>query len=422
MGGLCISQALLTFQRRLLGGKLWFFLFRLVVIPYLLVTLAPKPSAFDLIYESLFTVCVAVHFMMDIHASLWQGGDVRIFLFHLLGALAKVSVREARDPKVMDAVLKASNHKGCGLEYFMALPAWSPIRSLESIDGEEWKVAHGRMRNFMRVLPPASALEDICTQVLDRLLSKGHTLDASGIVRYTLESLLLYVFNRPWEPRFELFVEASWGWRREIALKGRAGDELKARAITLLLDLIRESPLWELYGEEWADPSVYSLIAQPLLISPSINVSDIAVTMKRHPGMSIEDSIRTAHPFPVLERFLEHELTTTNLKGEEVHFPAGTQVVAFLDTAPWSTECRNWAPFGSGVRQCTGRLQAMSLMRPLAKAMADNNHSIEPEQGHLYSGRHNDNKNSFDADLFFAKAVCVAFWRAWQSRPFTDKL
>ena len=426
---LTVSLVLWLIQKWLPGQQMMFFVHQLLSFP-ISQSLKPSISFFDTSYLLIIWVISFAIIASRLHSSLWQGGVLRMAIFKLIGWCSGVPVVHAHDPKVMESVLRASNNKGYGLELFAACSAWAPIRSLESIDGPEWRAAHTRMKDLIRFLPHADELQRISTITLDRLLSSQRVFDAPAIVRYTLESLILYVFDRPWEPAFELFIEASWGWRKQIALKGPAGDGLKARAMDLLVSLIHSRPdLWALHGDDWRKPEFYSLIAQPLLISPSINVTDIAVSLARHPTLSIEAAIRRSHPFPVLERFLEADLHSKTLAGEAVFIPAGTQVLAFLDTKGWADCDWEWGVFGSGVRQCTGRLQAMALLRPLANAIqqqAKGNRQIEqaeirPEAGHLYSGRNNDNTVSVRTDVWFAWYLICAVGRAWTQGSNTRK-
>jgi hypothetical protein len=65
--------------------------------------------------------------------------------------------------------------------------------------------------------------------------------------------------------------------------------------------------LWTVFGERWREPRYWSLLMQPFLLSPAINLGDICVALKRFPDLKPEAAIRRAHPFPILERFVgEH--------------------------------------------------------------------------------------------------------------------
>ena len=64
---------------------------------------------------------------------------------------------------------------------------------------------------------------------------------------------------------------------------------------------------------EWKKPEYYSALMQPFIISPMINVSDIAVSvqnnlpvyehMNKDINLFIDHCIQISHPFPMLERY-----------------------------------------------------------------------------------------------------------------------
>ena len=80
--------------------------------------------------------------------------------------------------------------------------------------------------------------------------------------------------------------------------------------------------LWNLFGDLWAQPRYYSLILQPFLVSPAINVGDVAVAMCTHPHLSLEAAMRQMHPFPIFERWVEDDVVVRG----KVAVKAGTQV------------------------------------------------------------------------------------------------
>ena len=82
-----------------------------------------------------------------------------------------------------------------------------------------------------------------------------------------------------------------------------------------------------------------------MLISPAINVGDIAVAMKTHPELGLEAAMRQMHPFPIFERFVEKDVV---LKGRVV-VRGGTQVMMF--TSDFKDAKVPWSVFGSGPRQ-----------------------------------------------------------------------
>lgn len=62
-----------------------------------------------------------------------------------------------------------------------------------------------------------------------------------------------------------------------VAVRGAGCMIKKNKAVQVILRLLRNSKYWSLFGDKWNDAEFFSLIAQPFIISPAINVCDIAV-------------------------------------------------------------------------------------------------------------------------------------------------
>lgn len=73
-------------------------------------------------------------------------------------------------------------------------------------------------------------------------------------------------------------------------------------------------------------------------------------------------------------------------------------------------------PFAAGPRMCVGKPIAMELMHEMLKAFLIQYpiEFLEPEIGHLYSGRDNDGKESFKESFYqikiFVRAIWQSFW------------
>eukprot|EP00048_Salpingoeca_helianthica_P016276 m.231418 g.231418 ORF g.231418 m.231418 type:complete len:523 (-) comp18356_c0_seq1:24-1592(-) len=365
-------------------------------------------------------------------------------LFRVFGLFTGVPVVRVRDPALSHQILKAYDHKGDGLERRAALPAWSPVRSLESVDGEEWQQMHTNFMKLTRLLPGPTALRAITHARLEELLEGSTTLDSLAISRFTLAVFLEYLFGAPsaassaaasgdlkvgdggvhesksdselndpvdappaspnmtpsheiiintssfTQADLDILVNASVEWRRAIALRGPASEQAKADAVNVVLSLIRRSSLWELFGEQWAEPAYYSLILQPFLISPAINVADVMVTVsnltkEERSSFDVKQIIALAHPFPILERRIADDRFSTQ------GLPRGTHVIIF------TSDLQVPSVFGAGRRVCAGADLALSLLEPLVAA--------PPE---LYSGRDNDSNLSLAEMWYLGRAV----WRA----------
>ena len=230
------------------------------------------------------------------------------------------------------------------------------------------------------------------------LLRGGAAIDANAVARFSLAVFVEYVFGRAWEEKFEVLVDASWAWRREIAVRGRADGSVKRAAVRLVVDdLIRnDEALWAIHGEAWREPRNYSLIMQPFLISPAINVGDVAVALKRRPGLRLEDAMRDAHPFPIFERFVSEDVyvdrrvdrggKTTSGRKNVLAVRKNTQVIMF--TSDFRGSNVPWPVFGAGRESCAGTSAALGVLRAVATTLRRRRLS-RPRAGHKYSGRHN---------------------------------
>ncbi|CAF2748520.1 unnamed protein product [Rotaria sp. Silwood2] len=295
------------------------------------------------------------------------------------------------DIDIAKQVLLASENKGSFIEEKIACPAWSPVLSLESVNGDTWRDLKSKFLIFQKYLPPTKQL----TSVLRRILSSQDgniEIDAKQVVRITLVCFVKWIFNRDWDPNWDFVCEASWEWRKEIAAKGKADPLLKCRTVDWLIDLINQSNYYEIFGEQWSTPECYSVIMQPFLLSPMINFSDIAVSASRRPDLSIQELIHYYHPFPIIERYIEKDIVICNDGVSSVLVNANTQVFIPLDTIGQREEYNHklWTPFGIGPRKCLGSQYALAFLTEFITHYK-NNPKFVPEKNHKYSGRNNDN-------------------------------
>ena len=109
--------------------------------------------------------------------------------------------------------------------------------------------------------------------------SDARVVDAGAAARLSLAVFVEYVFGREWDVSFEPLVAASWGGARRSRFEGvRIPPETRGCRRRARLAAIHPK-LWALHGR--IGPTRYfSLILQPFIISPAINVGDIAVAMK----------------------------------------------------------------------------------------------------------------------------------------------
>ncbi|PRW45482.1 Lysosomal beta glucosidase [Chlorella sorokiniana] len=306
-----------------------------------------------------------------------------------------------RDPQVARAVLAASDSKGEGLESAIACPAWAPVLSLESIDGQLWRETRDDFDALMRQLPPAAKLQEAATARLDALVASGADIDADAIARWSLASFLSYLFGvKEWKPEYECLVQASWEWRKEIAVRGAADSAVKQAAVRLLTEqLLPGSPLWPIYGERWREPRYYSLLMQPFIISPAINLGDIAVALQlAPPGTAPDAAVRDMHPFPIFERYVDKAILHPDTG--EVAVPAGSHCIIFSADLAGS----QFPIFGAGPRACPGGPLITGLL-PLMQSKLVGCPRFHPQRGHESSGRHNDTNWSGAETAYFVKTV-----------------
>ena len=70
---------------------------------------------------------------------------------------------------------------------------------------------------------------------------------------------------------------------------------VRSQAIEALLTLLEGRQLWGIHGANWRQPRFYSLLMQPFLLSPAINIGDICVAFKTHPSLSPEEAMRCVY-------------------------------------------------------------------------------------------------------------------------------
>ena len=321
--------------------------------------------------------------------------------FAVFGAIRGQPLQIVRDVETAMAVLRASDVKGAGLERYVATPAWRPVLSLESIDGPQYE---GMVRDFhamLKVLPPPAALQPISLRAVRALKASGAPIDADAMARLSLEVFLEYVFGKGAADAATLdtLVHASWEWRKEIAVKGKGDPAVKQAAVEAVVAMLRRcKPLWALHGERWAQSEYYSLLMQPFILSPSINVGDIAVAIKTHTDLPLQAAMRLMHPFPVLERFVATDVVVRG----RVAVRAGTQVIMFTSDFRGSTV--QWPVFGAGPRGCAGSNLALTFLKHVREELLPLPQFV-PEHGHRYSGRNNDGNTTLAEALYLMRTV-----------------
>eukprot|EP00887_Chlorella_sp_A99_P000067 scaffold16.g67.t1 len=288
----------------------------------------------------------------------------------------RARLARVRDPELARAVLLQSADKGAGLERYIACPAWAPVLSLESVDGQLWREMRADLGRVMRALPPPAALGRVADAALRALAASGRDVDAAAVARFAAECFIRYT----------------------------ADPAVKAAAVARLTDdlLPRCPALWALFGDAWRQPRHYSLVLQPLLISPCINIGDIAVAMAAHPELAPEAAMRLAHPFPILERYVARDVLASDGR---VAIPGDTHAIMFTADFAGSPGVA-WPVFGAGPRACAGAALMQPLLAAVHAAVAGGRlPRFRPADGHRWSGRNNDGSWTLAESWYFVRTV-----------------
>ena len=331
------------------------------------------------------------------------------FSFFPLYLIAKLQGRNFKISKTYEEIKEALmlTDKGRGIEELIALPAFLPIISLESVNGSEWIKLKRNFLILQKYLPSVQELGKVAKYELEKLTSGTHLqeVDSKYISILTLKIFVNWMFNEPGsfkdilsDVKLEKIYNSSIEYRKEIAFKEVGCKIKKQDSVDILVDLLEKSVRYSSVFSDWSKAEYFSVVMQPFIISPMINVSDIAVTVKKHlyklkefnndTNSFIEYVIFIAHPFPILERYDKK----TN-----------TQIIIKLSDLK-SDEKLN---YGYGPRTCLGRSYAREFLKefftPIILKKSETLNYM-PEKNHLYSGRDND-KGNFAESIYQLKAL-----------------
>ena len=376
-------------------------------------------------------------------------------MLRFLGVLQKKKVVILdSNPRLCGEILAASDTKGTFIEQLLATPAWHPVYSIESMDGPRWEQLSSDFKSVMAQLDWRKRLGPLALKQIEELVDRVRNepafhLDSEVITRSVVRIFFELLFDQPLEVSDEsLFYRASIEWRKEIAIKGKSDPHVKEMFWTRLQEVVRESRFREGLETYREDPSCWlSLFAQPFLISPQINISDIFVTVFQffetdliswetaknwaiqgdRPRLSgiVLEAIRLRHPFPILERELKRDFVATT--GER--YAAGTQVFILLDRfkQDQKVDPERWLlspaenpysalPFAAGPRMCIGKPIAMELLVEMLSGFLTRIpfEKIQPALGHQFSGRDNDGQTTGQESRYQARVFARALWRGFR--------
>lgn len=237
----------------------------------------------------------------------------------------------------------------------------------------------------MKQLPSKSVLANIVRETTN---ISGSEITSREIGILTIQIFLQYIFGKfePYKIEYHKrccrdLYDASLEFRKEIALKGKGDPTKKQMAVYIIREYLSAS-IYNLPDDIYS----ISVVLQPFIISPAINVSDIAIGWDLK--QSVDANIVRHHPFPILER----EICVD-----------GKQYQVFIPT-----DELHILPFYYGSRQCSGKAIATTFLETFFTTLIERN-IFKPRENHVYSGRDNDNRDNLEAILFQIRTLIGLF-------------
>lgn len=493
-----LSQTLLNFihfMKKLLSYLL------IVLIVYSIISGYIKDFLKDILFKTvdyLFSsyLNILLLFLLVIIAFLYYfllefRYSFKAFPFYLITKVQGKNFEVIKTIEGIRSVLKLTD-KGVGLEDLIACEAWSPIISIESVNGEIWETIRKNFHILLAYIPGGeksglaedtniglNLLKTITNEErenLTTLILNGKIIESRDISILVLKVFLKFLFGEftiktkkknskldlhesldEIEKNFDYinaylkdvnFLDtmylATLEYRKEIACKGKGNTILKHKAVELIVKIIKSSKLQNVFVN-WNDPLCYSTIMQPFIISPTINFSDIFVSIKKYRNFLNElskeskeidsddfcDSIKKTyisycilkdHPFPILERFNKEKNTQYFLLMDEVE-EILNKAASNENNSSSKIENINYLSqfnFGYGIRLCLGKAFGMTVLSSLMTKELLLNEKFDPRINHMYSGRDNDNGNLFESIYQMKVFFCIIF-KLLKNRIFESK-
>ncbi|MFK7872044.1 MAG: cytochrome P450 [Oligoflexales bacterium] len=331
-------------------------------------------------------------------------------------------------------VLKNSHIKGLFIEQFVACPAWSPVLSIESTDGDLWKQLQRRFKTTFTQLSWEEKIPKLIKKYIKKTLLKTKDINNTFIREIICQTMFEVLFHiEPTQEQIQLFCSASMEWSKEIAMRGSRNPQLK-KEFWQELSLLVSFHYPEMKSMNTKERMIFiSSLAQPFILSPMINFSDIYASFSfqiekspqwgswlqkqvaNNQSMNILhfmlECIRIHHPFPIFEREMIKDLSISDQTLKK-----GTQVFILLDSFSmekdihlkyWENQDKNIMKsfiFGSGARSCLGQKLAESILVEMTKNLVLENIPLTKLQSGLsFSGRLNDHQTIPGETLYQTK-------------------
>lgn len=391
--------------------------------------------------------------------------DFALLPLYLITKIQGKNFKSLTNLKEIKKILKLTD-KGHIIEELFASPAWDPILSVESTNGTTWETLKKNLMKFIEFIPSKEKLREISEIEKNYLLKNKIILDSKLISKYTLKIFLKWLFCENYldmeqekenqsenqksinngienidsektsdsegtfkhkinskisengkfidefsfinkfltEEFLDEMYKSSLEYRKEIAIKGKGDQALKKFAVDSIVKILKASKYANLL--QWEKPECYSILMQPFIISPMINMSDIAVLLEKNSHKYSKNNfdsffcyldycLYSDHPFPILERY-EKESNTQ-------YFIDLRTLQNFVDEKEG-----NILNFGLGIRGCLGRFYAKEFIKGFFEDFITEKDLFKPKEGHLYSGRDNDNAD-FSESLYQVKILYRVF-------------
>lgn len=378
-----------------------------------------------------------------------------------LYVLTYANCRKARSATKIEDIKKILKlkDKGLGLEDLIAQKAWLPILSVESWSGPTWEKLRENFIMFVEKLPSLEIMSKIALEESENLQNglfiKNETdlIDGKQISIISLKVFLKYLFYEEdnnfkfiekylTENFFEEMYNASLEYRKEIAYKSKGNMKLKTKAVTNIVEIFKKSKYSNLLN--WDDKLNYSIFMQPFIISPMINMSDIAVSFEKYKSLYleyknnsyyenkvfktsqesllnryIEYCICINHPFPVLERY--DEQTNTQVFIDMLKLKTEIETKAKSEVSFGEFPDYSLFNFGYGMRGCLGKAIAKAFLPNMFNEKMIFDKKFKPGKNHLFSGRDND-VTSYSESLYQVVNFILLVFSIFKSNIFGKKI
>ena len=160
--------------------------------------------------------------------------DFALLPLYGVALLQGYSVKVARTQKEIKEAFTSSD-KGTVLEELLATPAWSPILSIESVNGPLWQTLKRNFLLVQKLLPSKIELGKIAEAETKKFLeeAEGNRMNSKDISKLTLKIFTEWIFkdtvfeypdqtfNSLSDEMIERIYHSSVEYKKEIALKGK---------------------------------------------------------------------------------------------------------------------------------------------------------------------------------------------------------